>query len=92
MSSKQLAAMGKEAVGADGWEESVVPVDEVLGLAWAELRKEEPNPHVFAIGFIKAVIMGEGYGSLFEELDNELLGLGQMSDADLKGLVHELAN
>lgn len=91
MTLKWLAAMGKKATGAEGWKESVVSADEVLGQAWAELKKEKPDPTVFAVNFIKATIWGEGYGSHFEELDNELLGLGQMSEAEVQDLVNSLA-
>ncbi len=87
---KKLAAMGKKATGADGWKESVVPIDDVVAQAWAELKKEKPNPDNFVYNFISASIWGEGYGSHFQELDNELLGLKQMSDADVQGLVDGL--
>lgn len=88
---KKLAAMGKKAVGADGWEETVVPVKEVLEQAWAELKKDRPDPTVFAYNFIRAVIWGEGYGSHFQKLDNELLGLKEMSDAEVQSVVSNLA-
>lgn len=88
---KKLAAMGKKATGPDGWKESVVPIDEVVEQAWAELKKEKPRPEVFVYNFIKASIWGEGYGSHFEELDNELLGIEEMSDAEVQGLVDSLA-
>lgn len=88
----KLAAMGKKAVGADGWKENIVSVDELVEEGWAELKKDKPNPAVFAIKFIVASICGEGYGSHFEKLDNELLGLEQMSDAEVQSLVNSLVN
>ena len=88
---KKLAAMGKKATGADGWKESVVPIDEVLEQAWAELKKDKPNPGIFGLNFIRAAIWGEGYGGHFEKLDNELLGIKEMSDAEVQGLVNSLA-
>lgn len=88
---KKLAAMGKKAVGADGWKETVVPVNEVLEEAWAELKKDQPDPTVFAYNFVKAIIWGEGYGSHFQKLDNELLGLKEMSDAEVQSVVSSLA-
>ena len=88
---KKLAAMGKKAVGADGWKETVVPINEVLEQAWAELKKEQPDPTVFAYNFVKAIIWGEGYGSHFQKLDNELLGLKEMSDDEVQSLVSSLA-
>ena len=90
ISLKKLAAMGKKATGADGWKESVFPTEELLEQAWAELKKEEPNPGIFMYNFIKATIWGEGYGSHFEKLDNELLGIKQMSDSELQSLVDRL--
>lgn len=88
---KELATMGKKATGPDGWKETVVPVAQVLEEAWAELKKEQPNPHVFVYNFIKAAIWGEGYGSHFERLDNELLGVKEMNDVGLQSLVDHLA-
>ena len=87
---KKLAAMGEKATGGN-WEQSVVAVDEMLEQAWAELKKDKPNPEVFVFNFLKASIWGEGHGGHFEKLDNELLGLKQMSDAELQKLVNSLA-
>ena len=86
---QRLAAMGEKATGADGWKKNVVAVDEVLEQAWAELKK--PYPAGFALKFIKTAVFAEGYGSHFEKNDNELLGLGQMSDAEVQSLVDSLA-
>ncbi|KAK3169089.1 hypothetical protein OEA41_005537 [Lepraria neglecta] len=88
---KKLAAMGEKATGAEGWKKSVVPIDEVLEQAWAELKKDKPNPDNFVINFINASIWGEGYGSHFEKPDNELLGIKEMSDAEVQSLVNSLA-
>ena len=89
---KKLAAMGKKAIGEDGWKESVVPIDEVVEQGWAELKKNKPNPDNFVLNFIKASIWGEGYGCHFDNPDNELLGLKEMSDAEVQGLINSLAN
>lgn len=88
---KKLAAMGKHATGADGWQENVVSIDEQLETAWAELKKDQPNPDNFVYGFLRAGIWGEGYGGHFERLDNELLGIKELSDAELQDLVNSLA-
>lgn len=88
---RKLAAIGKKATGADGWTENVVSIDEEIEKAWAELKKDKPNPDNFVLNFIKASIWGEGYGSRFEKLDNELLGIEGKSDAELEELVYSLA-
>ena len=89
---KKLAAMGKKANGADGWSESDVSVDGMLQQAWAELKKDKPDPNVFVYGFLKASTWGEGHGSHFESPDNELLGIKEMSDDEVQNLVNSLAN
>lgn len=88
---KHLAALGKKATGSEGWTETVVPIDELLDEAWTELKKPQPNPANFVMQFIKASIWGDGYGSHFQTLDNDLLGIQQLTDAELQGLVDGLA-
>ena len=88
---RKLAALGKKATGADGWTENVVTTDESLEQAWVELKKDQPNPANFVMQFIKAAIWGEGYGSHYEKLDNDLLGIKEISDAELQDLVNDLA-
>ena len=90
-SLKKLAAMGKKAVGSEGWQEPVVPISEVLEQGWAELKKEKPNPGVFVYNFLRVSILGEGYGSHWEKTDNELLGVPEMTDAEVQSLVDQLA-
>lgn len=88
---KKLLAMGKKAAGADGWKENILSTDELVKQGWVELQKPNPNPDNFVFQFIKAGIWGEGYGSLFENLDNELLGIVEMSDTELQALVSSFA-
>ncbi|MCJ1264115.1 hypothetical protein MMC22_003986 [Lobaria immixta] len=87
---KHMAALGKKVTGAEGWKETVVSINELLEQAWAELKKAQPDPKNFVMQFIKASIWGEGYGSHFEKLDNDLLGIEQWSDADLQDLMDSL--
>lgn len=91
ISLKHLTALGKKATGAEGWTETFVSIDEVLDHAWAELKKPNPNPAIFAIQFIKAAVFGEGYGAHYEKLDNDLLGIPEFSDTELQALVDRLA-
>jgi len=86
-SLKKLAAMGKKATGEEGWKEEVIKIDDVLAQSWAELQKESPKVEIFVYGFLKAAIWGEGYGSHFPKLDNELLGVKGLSDAEVQDVV-----
>lgn len=85
---KQLASLGKKATGSDGWKESEVLVSDEIDEGWAELKKENPNPQVFAMKFISASIWGEGYGTPFPKLDNELLGIKELSEDQIQDLVN----
>jgi len=85
---KKLSAMGKKAAGGGEWKENAVSTDELLEQAWAELKKETPNPGIFVFNFLKKAIWGEGYGSFFEKPDNELLGIKEMSDAEVQEVVN----
>lgn len=92
ITSKKLSAMGKAATAAAGsWTENNSTTEEQLTSAWAELKKDEPQPGVFVYNFLNATIWGEGYGSHFMDLDNELLGIKEMSDAELEDMVKAYA-
>ncbi|KAK3695804.1 hypothetical protein B0T22DRAFT_418648 [Podospora appendiculata] len=91
ISQRELAEIAKRATGGpDGWTEEVAGTEEALGRGWAELKGEKPNPMVFFIEFLKAVIWGEGYGSLFEKVDNELLGLKGLTDGEVQTILEGL--
>ena len=88
---KKLVALGKKSLGPDGWKETVVSVDELVEQAWAELKKPQPNPEVFVFNFLRASIWGEGHGGHFQQLDNELLGINELTEAELQSLVDGVA-
>ncbi|KAA8572294.1 hypothetical protein MFRU_003g04790 [Monilinia fructicola] len=91
---KSLASIAKKALGSEGWTEKVASVDDIVAGAWEELKKAQPNPDKFALQFIIASIWGEGYGSNFEayhKLDNELLGIKQLTQHELEELIKSLA-
>lgn len=91
LSAKQLLEIGKKATG-DEWKGNVVSLDDHVNKGWAELQKPQPDPSNFVLNFISASIWGEGYGSKFEKLDNELLGIKQMDEKDIETMIRELAN
>lgn len=89
---KKLVAFGKKAAGSDGWTENVVAIDDCLKRGYEELQKPNPNPQIFALEFIKASVFGEGYGGDFAgKLDNDLLGVKELSDAEVQEIVNKFA-
>ncbi|KAJ8105205.1 hypothetical protein ONZ43_g7518 [Nemania bipapillata] len=90
LSSKQLLDIAKRAISADTWQGNVISLDAHVAKGWEELSKPHPDPENFIMNFITAAIWGEGYGAKFEKLDNELLGIKEMSEADVEALIRKL--
>ncbi|KAK2739684.1 hypothetical protein FQN57_006518 [Myotisia sp. PD_48] len=90
-SLKQLAEKGKKATGgAEGWTEKEVSIKQLEEEAWAALKGGK-GPDVWAVPFITASIWGEGTGSHFSQLDNELLGIKELDDAGVQEIVNQYA-
>lgn len=92
MTQRGLLAMAKKAVGGDGWTEEVVSVDGLSEQVWAELKKDKPDPGNFVLNVIKMSIWGAGYGGAFVKTDNVLLGIKEMSEAEVQAVVDSQVN
>ncbi|KAK4198769.1 hypothetical protein QBC40DRAFT_330464 [Triangularia verruculosa] len=86
-SFKDVYEIAKKLTPGEKWTDEVVQVEDVLSSAWAEIKKENPDPANFAVKFITAVIAGEGYGSLFEKTDNELLGIKELTREEVEEVI-----
>ncbi|KAI1456248.1 NAD(P)-binding protein [Annulohypoxylon moriforme] len=87
ISQKQLAGYLKKAVGADGWKETYTTSAEQLQQGQEELKKPQPNGFVIFVTGLKAAVWAEGYGGFFTKLDNDLLGIKQLTDAEVEEVV-----
>ncbi|KAI0836893.1 NAD(P)-binding protein [Hypoxylon sp. FL0890] len=87
ISQKELLGYLKKVVGADGWKETVTSIDEGLKQVEEELKKDQPNIIVVLLSSIKAAMWGEGFGGHFQKLDNDLLGIKQLSDAEIADVI-----
>ncbi|KAF9882747.1 hypothetical protein FE257_005326 [Aspergillus nanangensis] len=72
----------------------VVETENLEQEAYAELQKPSPNPGAFVFNFLRRTIFGEGFGSLFpnEVLSNELLGVKELSNEELRNIVLRCLN
>ncbi|KAI1497297.1 nmrA-like family protein-like protein [Biscogniauxia marginata] len=91
ITQKRLVEMGEKATGPDGWKEEEVPVAKLLEEIEEEKKKSVPSHLVFVLNSIKIGVYGEGYGSHFQNLDNELLGIKGLTDAEVQSLVNTYA-
>ncbi|KAI1636145.1 NAD(P)-binding protein [Biscogniauxia mediterranea] len=87
ITQRRIVEMGKKAVGPDGWKEEVVPVSKLLEEVEEEQKKSTPNHDKLMVNCIKASVFGEGYGSHFQNLDNELLGIKGLTEDEVQDLV-----
>ncbi|CAJ2508898.1 Uu.00g139240.m01.CDS01 [Anthostomella pinea] len=88
---KTLVEMCKKATGPAGWKEQQVSIQDLLDQGFAELKKDKPDPIISSRNFLIAAVFGEGYGSQFQKLDNDLLGLKGMDEAEVQAIVDGLA-
>lgn len=86
----KLLAMAKRAAGEDGWAISKPSVDELLGRSWAGVKQGKFDWPTLS-GFVVTASMGEGYGGKLENTDNQLLGIPEMTDADVQTAVDQIA-
>lgn len=84
----ELSKIAKEASGNPAaWKEDEPNIDDIVAEGWEELKKPNPDPHVFAMKFIVQAVWGEGMGAHFSKLDNELLGIKELSLEEVKQVV-----
>ncbi|KAI0834673.1 putative oxidoreductase CipA-like protein [Hypoxylon sp. FL0890] len=84
---KELLEKAKKATGAEGWKVETPSISEILKEGLADLEKGEIN----RVAFIATAIWGEGYGGRFQKVDNELLGIKELSDAELQDFIDTIA-
>ncbi|KAL4874691.1 hypothetical protein BJY04DRAFT_233391 [Aspergillus karnatakaensis] len=86
---KQLLGIAEEVVGADGWTVTEPDTKDEVEKALVRVKKGEVVPETI-MPFIFKAIWGEGNGGLFEETDNELLGIEELGAEGVKRLVEEV--
>ncbi|KAI2641488.1 NAD(P)-binding protein [Hypomontagnella submonticulosa] len=86
-SLKELFEIAKKVTGPEGWKAEVKNTEDALKEGYAKLEKGEMD----RMAFIASSIWGEGYGCDFQKVDNELLGVKQLSDAELESFLRERA-
>ncbi|OTB00217.1 hypothetical protein M426DRAFT_268142 [Hypoxylon sp. CI-4A] len=87
----QVLEKAKKVVGSEGWTAEVKSTEEAKDFALAEIQKSDHNPIAVIIACISAAVYGEGYGSLFQKLDNELFGIKEYTDAEFEALLERYA-
>lgn len=88
ISQNALLALAKEIAPQRDWQPEVVKVDDVVRVADERLAKGLLDAETF-IPYLFRAIHDPRYGPKFETLDNEWLGLKQLTDAEIKDIVKQ---
>jgi hypothetical protein len=85
----KLLAYAKEFTPGEKWDLQSVNSVEAEKEAYAALAAGDCSMKTFA-PLVKRGVFGEGYGGHFDKLDNELLGIKQMTDDEVKQVVKDV--
>ncbi|KAM0483756.1 hypothetical protein ACHAPX_002252 [Trichoderma viride] len=88
ISQNGLLALAKEVAPQRNWEPEVVKIDDIIRVADDRLAKGLLDHETF-IPYLVRAINDPRYGPKFETLDNELLGLKQVTEAEIKDLLKQ---
>lgn len=88
ISQNGLFALAKEVAPQRNWEPEVVKIDDVVRVADDRLAKGLLDHETFVPYLVRA-INDPRYGPKFETLDNELLGLKQVTEAEIKDILRQ---
>lgn len=86
----QLISLAKKFVGEDGWEISNVKSADLEKSSNEALAKGDMSPGVW-VNYIYRSIFGEGFGSEFTKVDNELVGIKGLDEKGLEALMKGIA-
>ncbi|GKT40698.1 bifunctional pinoresinol-lariciresinol reductase 2 [Colletotrichum spaethianum] len=89
-SQKQLGALAQEAIGGS-WETTTVDVDAIYANCMESIKKGIVTPEVMYPQLMYACSKKE-FAQPFAKSDNELLGVKEMSDDELKALYKQIAS
>lgn len=90
LTQRELLQLSQDAIGKDGWSESEGSTTvETEKKSYERLAAGERDMGVF-IGFLMSAIFREGYGGHFQKLDNDLFGLGGLSDEQVVKIIKDV--
>jgi len=89
ISQKKLLELARKVAPERNWSPVIVNMDERK--KWLKSKADEGDytsgPVVF--GYLGLAVFQDGYGGRLPTLDNELLGIKEMTDADVEALWRE---
>jgi len=84
---RKLLELAKNALGEDGWTSLGKDTKELEQEAYQILDKDPANVMGWVTGFLWRAGFGRDCASKFQDNDNDLLGVPQLDDADIKAII-----
>ncbi|KAF5009979.1 hypothetical protein FDECE_3840 [Fusarium decemcellulare] len=91
LGQKKLVELAKQALGPDGWKQSVVDVPKEHERALERLQKGEFDEEV-AVAILQYAATSASVNHIWEKSDNKLLGVEELSDEQVKEFLRKLAS
>ncbi|KAJ3534553.1 hypothetical protein NM208_g4566 [Fusarium decemcellulare] len=91
LGQKKVVQLAKEALGPDGWKQSVVDPHKEHERAQERLQKGEFDEKV-AIAILQYGMTSDAITHVWERSDNKLLGVEELSDEQVKEFLRKLAS
>lgn len=85
VTQNQLIDYAREANPRKSWETISIDTEDMLKKSWDAFNKGERSPEVMR-GFLAGGSYGKGLG-LFKHVENDILGIQELREQDVKGLV-----
>ncbi|OAL27572.1 hypothetical protein AYO22_03476 [Fonsecaea multimorphosa] len=89
ISQKRLLEIAQKLTPEETWTVETADTAQMEAEAREQLSKGSSDPRIW-YAFVKRAGFGDGYGSHFQELDNDLLGIPEMTEGEIESLMASL--
>jgi hypothetical protein len=91
LTQKRLLELGKKALGEDGWTVTESSTEAGLKEGFEIFKREPGNIMAWALKMLESAIFSAKHAPEFAEVDNKLLGVSGIDDADIIGYIKHAA-
>jgi hypothetical protein len=87
ISQKKVLEIGKKVAPQKSWQGNLVKLEDVRAKSDAAIAAGNFDEHTVLIPYLFSAIWGKDYGGYYSSPDNELLGLGFKTEADVEAII-----
>ena len=91
LTQKRLLELGKKALGEDGWTVTESSTEDGMKEGYENFKQEPGNVMGWALKMLESAIFSSKHTPEFAEVDNKLLGVPDVDDAEIIGYIRQAA-